>query len=100
MEPGTALAALPQAMPADRGLSVLLEGFPPPGEQRHRFFAACPWLRVAERLAPGAEGVAAPPEGVDVRFAFPSGRYARPRLLVDLVGELHGRGLDLSLIHI
>ena len=94
VEPGTALAALPQAMPADRGLSVLLEGFPPPGEQRHRFFAACPWLRVAERLAPGAEGVAAPPEGVDVRFAFPSGRYARPRLLVDLVGELHGRGLD------
>ena len=52
VEPGTALAALPQAMPADRGLSVLLEGFPPPGEQRRRFFAACPWLRVAERLAP------------------------------------------------
>ncbi len=93
VEPGSALAALPQAMPADRHLSVLLEGFPPPGEQRRRFFAACPWLRATERPAPGAEGIAAPPEGVDVRFAFPSGRYARPRLLVDLVGELHGRGL-------
>ncbi len=56
-----------------------------------RFLGSCDHLRVDVREADGASGVARAAEGIDVRFAFPSGRYAQPGLVVDLVRETCGR---------
>ena len=87
IELGCALALLPELVPANKGISVLMEGFPPLTEQQRRFFAKCPQIELCERPAPGAEGARPPAKGVDVRFAFPSGRYARPLLLADAALE-------------
>ena len=75
------------ACAADREpFACSLEGFPPPGlQQRRRFFAACPWLRLTWRETPGSgRGGRRGPSGGGATCAspFPSGRYARPRLLV------------------
>ncbi len=83
IEPGCALQLLPALLPPSLHLAILAEGLPPLSEQWRRFFSACPRLRLREQPASGAKGVTPPADGVGVRFAFPSGRYARPLLLVD-----------------
>lgn len=88
VERGSALARLTRALPRETVQRVLMEGFPPLTLQQRRFFEALPQLRVEEHPALGAQGVMPPSDGVRVRFAFPSGRYAWPRLLVDTACDL------------
>ena len=49
------------------------------------FLESCEQLQVDVIEAAGASGIERVPDGVDVQFAFPSGRYAQPGLVVDLV---------------
>lgn len=88
VERGSALAHLTRVLPRETVQRVLMEGFPPLTLQQRRFFDALPQLRVEEHPALGAQGVMPPSDGVRVRFAFPSGRYAWPRLLVDTACDL------------
>lgn len=88
VERGSALAHLTRALPRETVQRVLMEGFPPLTLQQRRFFDALPQFCVEEHPALGAQGVVPPPDGVQVRFAFPSGRYAWPRLLVDTMRDL------------
>lgn len=94
VELGHVAATLPEMLPESFRASVLMENAAPLSERERRFFAACPGLRLAVSSASGADGVALPSEGVDVRFAFPSGRYARPLLLADLVRGLVAEAAD------
>lgn len=89
VEPGQALALLPNFLP-QRPLRVLLEDAAPliPGQEA--FFSACPWMDVEVRAALGGQGPVRAPEGVRVRFAFPSGQYAWPALLADIVRDAFG----------
>ena len=89
VEPGRALALLPELLP-QRPLRVLLEDAAPltPGQQA--FFSACPWMDVEVRAALGGQGPVRAPKGVQVRFAFPSGQYAWPALLADIVRDAFG----------
>lgn len=98
VEQGAALPLLAGALSRGREVRVLAEGFPPPTLQQRRFFEACPQLRLTWREAPGAGGVARPPEGVRVRFAFPAGRYARPLLLADLAVSLREGGCTRTVL--
>ena len=86
VEPGQALAALPAALPR-RPLRVLMTGCPPLTPQQQAFFDACDWMELDERPAAGGEGPVRAPDGVAVRFAFPSGAYAWPAMLADIVRE-------------
>ena len=90
VEEGEALALLGDAMP-DRPLRVLLHELSPLTAQQERFLAAHPSFDVVRLDAPGGEGVERAPEGVALRFAFPSGPTAWPKLLCDIVGELGGQ---------
>ena len=91
VEPGQALALLPELLP-QRPLRVLLEDAVPLTPGQEAFFAACPWMDVEVRPALGGRGPVRAPEGVRVRFAFPSGQYAWPALLADLVRDARGAG--------
>lgn len=93
IEPGQALALLPELLP-QRPLRVLLEDAAPliPGQEA--FFFACPWMEVEVRAASGSQGPVRAPEGVRVRFAFPSGQYAWPALLADIVRDALGTAAD------
>ena len=93
VELGHVAAALPGMLPESFRASVLMENASPLSERERRFFAACSRLHLAVHPAPGDAGVALPPEGVDVRFAFPSGHYARPLLLANLVRDLTAEGV-------
>ena len=84
VEFGCALAELATALPA-RPVRVLLEGAAPLSAAQQAFFAACGSLDVTVHAAGGNEGPVRAPEGVRVRFAFPSGQYAWPALLADIV---------------
>ncbi len=86
IEPGQILALLPGVMPK-KPLRVLVWGCPPLTAQQQAFFDACDWISVDVRPAPGQEGPVRAPEGVLVRYAFPSGEYAWPALLADIVRE-------------
>ena len=86
VEPGQALAALPAALPR-KPLRVLMTGCPPLTPQQQALFDACDWMELDERPAAGGVGPVRAPEGVDVRFAFPSGAYAWPAMLADIVRE-------------
>lgn len=88
IEFGHVAAALPGLLPESFRRQVLMEGSPPLSERQRRFFHACAHVQLTEHPAQGDAGISAPPAGVDVRFAFPSGRYARPLLLADLVRDL------------
>ncbi len=92
VELGSALALLAGALPPGRCWRVLAEGFPPSTLQQRRFFDACPQLDLTWHEALGARGVGKPPAPVEVRFAFPSGRYARPRLLADVACSFKKEG--------
>ena len=89
VELGQALSLLPDALPA-RPLRVLLENTAPISAGEEAFFAACPWMSVQAHEAGGAQGPTRAPQGVRVRFAFPSGQYAWPALLADIVRECVG----------
>ena len=95
IEPGQALALLPELLP-QRPLRVLLEDAAPLTPGQEAFFSACPWMGVEVRAASGSQGPVRAPEGVRVRFAYPSGQYAWPALLADIVrdalGAAAGRG--------
>ena len=89
IEPGCAAMVLAQQ--ADRvfprAIDVLMPDSPPLTWVQEAFFAACPQLRLTVQPASGASGIGPVPDGVDVRFAFPSGRLAEPALVADVVSE-------------
>ena len=89
VEPGQALALLPELLP-QRPLRVLLEDAAPLTPGQEAFFSACPWMDVEVRAALGGQGPVRAPKGVRVRFAFPSGQYAWPALLADIVRDTFG----------
>ena len=93
IEPGQALALLPELLP-QRPLRVLLEDAAPLTPGQEAFFSACPWMDVEVRAASGSQGPVRAPEGVRVRFAFPSGQYAWPALLADIVRDALGTVTD------
>lgn len=93
IEPGQALALLPELLP-QRPLRVLLEDAAPLTPGQEAFFSACPWMDVEVRAASGSQGPVRAPEGVRVRFAFPSGQYAWPALLADIVRDALGTVAD------
>ncbi len=86
IEPGQALAMLPGLLPR-RPLRVLARNCPPLTPQQRAFFDACAWIELDEHPAPGGDGPVSAPCGIEVRFAFPSGAYAWPALLADIVRE-------------
>lgn len=91
VEPGQALALLPELLP-QRPLRVLLEDAAPLTPGQEAFFSACPWMDVEVRAALGGQGPVRAPKAVRVRFAFPSGQYAWPALLADIVRDAFGEG--------
>lgn len=93
IEPGQALALLPELLP-QRPLRVLLEDAAPLTPGQEAFFSACSWMEVEVRAASGSQGPVRAPEGVRVRFAFPSGQYAWPALLADIVRDALGTAAD------
>ena len=93
VEPGQALALLPELLP-QRPLRVLLEDAAPLTPGQEAFFSACPWMDVEVRAALGDQGPVRAPKGVRVRFAFPSGQYAWPALLADIVCDAFGESAD------
>ena len=93
IEPGQALALLPELLP-QRPLHVLLEDAAPLTPGQEAFFSACPWMGVEVRAASGSQGPVRAPEGVRVRFAFPSGQYAWPALLADIARDALGTAAD------
>ena len=93
IEPGQALALLPELLP-QRPLRVLLEDVAPLTPGQEAFFSACPWMDMEVRAASGSQGPVRAPEGVRVRFAFPSGQYAWPALLADIVRDALGTVAD------
>ena len=95
VEPGQALALLPELLP-QRPLRVLLEDAAPLTPGQEAFFSACPWMDVEVRAALGGQGPVRAPKGVRVRFAFPSGQYAWPALLADIVRDAFGEGAALG----
>ena len=93
IEPGQALALLPELLP-HRPLRVLLEDAAPLTPGQEAFFSACPWMEVEVRAASGSQGPVRAPKGVRVRFAFPSGQYAWPALLADIVRDALDAGAN------
>ena len=93
VEPGQALALLPELL-SQRPLRVLLEDAVPLTPGQEAFFSACPWMDVEVRAASGGQGPVRAPDGVRVRFAFPSGQYAWPALLADIVRDVLGADAD------
>ena len=87
VEPGSAAALLAQrcdtVFPAP--LNVLMAEAAPLTWAQSQFFASCPQLDVTVELAGGTQGIPRAPEGIGVRFAFPSGRLAQPGLVADEV---------------
>lgn len=94
IEPGCAAMAL--AHEADsvfpRTLEVLMSDAPPLTWMQSEFFRTCPQLRLTVEPASGASGIGPAPEGIDVRFAFPSGKLAEPGLVADIVLECASAG--------
>ena len=89
VEPGCAAMALAHASGTvfPHELKVLMPDASPMTWVQAECFAACPQLRLTVEPAPGASGIGPAPEGVDVRFAFPSGKLAEPGLVADIVLE-------------
>ena len=84
-EPGSAAASLARQNEVvfSRPMRVLMPEAAPLTWVQEAFFAACPQLQLEIEKAAGAEGVPQAPAGVQVRFAFPSGRLAEPGLVAD-----------------
>lgn len=76
-----------------RTLNVLVDRAAPLDWRMEAFFEACGNVHAEVRLAPGARGIGRMPDGVDVRFGFPSGRYAQAALVADVLrGATCGAG--------
>ncbi len=86
IEPGQALFELPALLPR-KPLRVLMQDCPPLTSLQREFFDACDWIVLDEHPAAGGDGPVRAPDGVEVRFAFPSGAYAWPAMLADIVRE-------------
>ena len=69
-------------------MHVLVAQAAPLDWQMSAFFAACSQLEVHIDSASDADGVVRVSECVSLRFGFPSGRYAQPALVADLVREV------------
>lgn len=92
IERGHVLAALPALMGQAahrRALFVRALPFEPAVE---RFADALADFTYEVEWAPGTDGIRAARDGVDVRFAFPSGAYARARLLASILDSHLGEG--------
>ncbi|MBP3866697.1 MAG: hypothetical protein J6D25_02670, partial [Eggerthellaceae bacterium] len=74
-----------------RAVSVLVAQASPLSWQMAAFFDACEQLDVCVDEAPGAAGIGPVAAGVELRFGFPSGRYAQPALVADLLHENAGQ---------
>ena len=72
IEPGQALALLPELLP-QRPLHVLLEDAAPLTPGQEAFFSACRGMGGEGRAASGSQGPVRAPAGVRVRCACPSG---------------------------
>ena len=59
---------------------------------RQSAFLAAAGIEAVIEYAPGVEGVERAEAGIDVRFAFPSGKYAQPHLLLDIVRDSRADG--------
>lgn len=75
-----------------RPVSVLLARSAPPDWRMTSFFEACGQVRLTVEEAPGAAGIGRMRDGVGLRFGFPSGRYAQPGLVMDLVRGFSEKG--------
>ena len=75
-----------------RGARVLLHNAAPLSWIEGAFFDTCENVQVDIVPAPGEEGVARQPDGCAVSLALPSGRYAQPALLADILRERLGDG--------
>ncbi len=71
-----------------RSITVLMAQASPLDWRMASFFEACEHVEVHIDEAAGAQGVVRVPEGVELRFGFPSGRYAQPGLVADLAREV------------
>lgn len=74
------------------GLRVLVEEALPMTELHAQFFGACTPAEITIRPACQGEGVERAPAGIDVRFAFPSGKAAQAGIVADMLCERAGRG--------
>ena len=90
VELGSAAALLAQqaATVFPRPLRVLLDQAAPPDWRMQQFFGECRQLTMQIKPAMGASGMGRVPAPAKLRFAFPSGRYAQPALVADLVREM------------
>ncbi len=99
VEPGSAVASLAanacQVFPREQ--QILMADAAPLTWVQRQFFKRCPQLGVAVDAATGAAGIPRAPEGVRVRFAFPSGRTAEPGLVADILEEEAG-GEDVVVV--
>lgn len=75
-----------------RPISALVANAAPPDWRMTSFFEACGQVQLIVEEAPGAKGVGRMREGVELRFGFPSGRYAQPGLVMDLVRGFREKG--------
>lgn len=92
VEIGEVLARLPEAMAHAPHQTVCTEALAPLTVQQRTFFDTCASLSLIEHPALGSDGIRPVPEGVSLRFAFPSGRYAEPHLLVDVIRDNLSQG--------
>lgn len=75
-----------------RPLKVVMADASPLTPQQEQFFKACANLEVEVSEMLGSEGLSPAPEEVDVKFAFPAGRYAEPRLMANVVRAYASEG--------
>lgn len=91
VEPGHAAAHLVEAQGRvfPRARRVLASGPAPMSALQEWFFDSCDNLEVV-KAAEGEAGVLdRAPEGVELRFAFPSGKLAQPGLIADCITSVH-----------
>ena len=95
IEVGEAAALLAQSSEKvfRRPLRVLVTGSGGLTWIQNQFFSQCSSLQATVLSAEGAGGIEKAPPGVQVRFAFPSGKLAQPGLVADIIssmGEMDG----------
>ena len=66
-------------------IRVVLEDAAPLDWRQQDFFARCPRISLETHPAPGADGIGRAPDGVHLRFAFPTGPSAQAGLVADVL---------------